>query len=61
MLVLTRRKDEVIMIGNDIRVIVAEIRGDKTRLAIDAPKGVQVHRQEVYERIQQKRNTSDEH
>lgn len=53
MLVLTRKKDEVITIGDDIRVMVVEIRGDKVRLGIDAPKYVAVHRQEVWVQIQE--------
>jgi carbon storage regulator len=51
MLVLTRAKDEVIMIGDDIQVIVVDVKGDKVRLGITAPKGVSVHRKEVYEAI----------
>jgi len=52
MLVLSRKKDEKIIIGDSITVMVIEIRGDKVRLGIDAPKEVSVHRQEVYEAIQ---------
>lgn len=52
MLVLSRKKDEKIIIGDQITVMVIEIRGDKVRLGIDAPKEVTVHRQEVYEAIQ---------
>jgi carbon storage regulator len=52
MLVLSRHKFETIVIGHDITITVAEIRGDKVRLAIDAPREVSVHRQEVYEAIQ---------
>lgn len=52
MLVLSRKKDEKIIIGDNITVMVIEIRGDKVRLGIDAPKEVSVHRQEVYEAIQ---------
>ena len=51
MLVLTRKKDEAIMINDTIRLVVVEIRGDKVRLGIDAPKDVSVHRQEVYDQI----------
>ncbi len=51
MLVLSRKKDESIMIG-DVIVMVVEIRGDKVRLAIDAPRNVPVHRREVYDAIQ---------
>ena len=51
MLVLSRKKNESIIINNDIIVTVVEIRGDKVRLGIVAPKEVPVHRQEVYEAI----------
>ncbi len=51
MLVLSRKKDEKIIIGERIVITVVEIRGDKVRLGIDAPKDVTVHRQEVYEAI----------
>ncbi len=52
MLVLSRKKDESIIINDHIRVTIVEIRGDKVRLGIDAPKDVSVHRREVYEAIQ---------
>jgi carbon storage regulator len=52
MLVLSRKKDESIIINDHIRVTIVEIRGDKVRLGIDAPKDVTVHRREVYEAIQ---------
>ena len=51
MLVLSRKKDEKIIIGDQISIMVIEIRGDKVRLGIDAPKEISVHRQEVYEAI----------
>ena len=53
MLVLTRHRDESIMIGDDIEVMVVEIRGDKVRLGITAPQQVSVHRKEIYERVKQ--------
>ena len=52
MLVLSRRKDETIVIGEDIRVTIVDIRGDSVRLGITAPKSVPVYRQEIYEAIQ---------
>jgi carbon storage regulator len=52
MLVLSRKKDESIIINDHIRVTVVEIRGDKVRLGIEAPKDITVHRREVYEAIQ---------
>ena len=51
MLVLSRKKNESIVIRDDIVVVVVDIRGDKVRLGIEAPKEVTVHRQEVYEAI----------
>jgi carbon storage regulator len=51
MLVLSRKKDEKIVIGDNITLMVIEIRGDKVRLGIEAPKDVTVHREEVYEAI----------
>lgn len=52
MLVLSRKRNEVIRINDDICVTVVEIRGDKVRLGIEAPSHVSVHRQEVYAAIQ---------
>ena len=52
MLVLSRHRDESIMIGDDVVVTIVDIRGDKVRLGIDAPQHIPVHRQEVYEAIQ---------
>jgi carbon storage regulator len=54
MLVLSRKKNESIVINNEITVVVVEIRGDKVRLGIEAPKEVPVHRREVFDAI--KRN-----
>ncbi|MEX0726611.1 MAG: carbon storage regulator CsrA [Planctomycetaceae bacterium] len=51
MLVLSRKKDEKIVIGDSITLMVIDIRHDKVRLGIEAPKNVTVHRQEVYEAI----------
>jgi len=51
MLVLSRKKNESIIINDDITIVVVEIRGDKVRLGIEAPKEVPVHRHEVYEAI----------
>jgi carbon storage regulator len=52
MLVLSRHRDESIIIGDDIKITVVDIRGDKVRLGINAPVEIPVHRQEVYEAIQ---------
>lgn len=51
MLVLSRQRDETIMIGDNIEVTVVDIRGDKVRLGITAPKEISVHRKEVYDAI----------
>jgi carbon storage regulator len=51
-LVLSRQRDESIMIGDNIVITVVDIRGDKVRLGIEAPTEIPVHRQEVYEAIQ---------
>ena len=55
MLVLTRKKNESIVINDVIKVTVVEIRGDKVRLGIEAPRDIDVHRQEVYDQIHSKR------
>lgn len=52
MLVLSRQRDETIMIGDDIEITIVDIRGDKVRLGITAPATIPVHRKEVYEAIQ---------
>ncbi|MBZ4683468.1 MAG: carbon storage regulator [Fusobacteriaceae bacterium] len=52
MLVLSRKKNESIIIGDDIEVIVVDIKGDQVKLGIKAPRSVSVHRAEVYEEIQ---------
>ena len=61
MLVLSRKKNESIVINDEITIVVVEIRGDKVRLGIEAPKEVPVHRREVYEAIKRNEaNQSDE-
>ena len=52
MLVLSRQRDESIVIGQNVVITVVDIRGDKVRLGIDAPSEVPVHRREVYDAIQ---------
>ena len=63
MLVLSRQRDEAIMIGDDIVITIVDIRGDKVRLGIAAPKAIPVHRQEVYEAIEREnqRATNPQH
>jgi len=52
MLVLSRRKDEIIMIGDDIKVTVVEVKGDQVRLGISAPRDISIYREEIYKAIQ---------
>lgn len=49
MLVLSRKRNESIIVGDDIKVMIVEIRGDKVRLGIDAPPNIKVHREEIYD------------
>ena len=53
MLILTRKSGEGIKIGDDIRVVILETKGNQVRIGIEAPKGTKVYRDEVYERIKQ--------
>ncbi len=59
MLVLSRKKNESIIIGDDITIVVVEIRGDKVRLGIEAPLSIPVNRQEIYEAIQRAEQEKD--
>lgn len=59
MLVLSRKKNESIVINNDITIVVVEIRGDKVRLGVEAPREVPVHRREVYDAIQRSQQADD--
>ncbi|MGM0607895.1 MAG: carbon storage regulator CsrA [Candidatus Muiribacteriota bacterium] len=52
MLVLTRKKNESIIIGDNVEVVIVDIKGDQIKIGINAPKNVSVHRKEVYEEIQ---------
>lgn len=58
MLVLSRHRDESIMIGDDVVITIVDIRGDKVRLGIEAPQDIPVHRQEVYDAIQRENRKS---
>ena len=59
MLVLSRQRDESIMIGDDVKITVVEIRGNKVKLGIEAPTSVKVHRKEIYQAIK-RQETADE-
>ncbi len=58
MLVLSRQRDESIMIGDDVEIIIVDVRGDKVRLGITAPKTIPVHRREIYDAIQREKEAS---
>jgi len=60
MLVLSRQKDESIMIGDNVEITIVDVRGDKVRLGITAPKEIPVHRREVYEAIQREKSANKE-
>jgi carbon storage regulator len=55
MLVLSRQKDESIVIGDDVEITIVDVRGDKVRLGITAPREIPVHRREVYDAIQREK------
>ena len=55
MLVLSRQKDESIMIGDDVEITIVDVRGDKVRLGINAPRNIAVHRKEIFLAIQKEK------
>ena len=61
MLVLSRKKNESIIINDNIIVTVIEIRGDRVRLGFDAPKDIPIHRREVYDAIRRREALDDSH
>lgn len=56
MLILTRRIGETLVIGKDVKVTVLAVKGNQVRIGVDAPKEVPVHREEIYQRIQQEQS-----
>lgn len=58
MLILTRRVGETLKIGDEVEVSVLGVRGNQVRIGVEAPKNVAVHREEIYKRIQDKKNAS---
>ena len=59
MLVLSRQRDESIMIGDDVEIIIVDVRGDKVRLGINAPRTTSVHRKEIYLAIQKEKEAEN--
>ncbi len=59
MLVLSRKKNESLVINDDVTIVVVEIRGDKVRLGIEAPTAIPVHRQEIYDKLRSNNNGGD--
>lgn len=60
MLILTRRVGETLVIGDDINITVLGIKGHQVRIGINAPKSISVHREEIWQRIQQEKNQKEE-
>ena len=58
MLILTRRVGETLIIGDDVSVTVLGVRGNQVRLGVDAPKDVAVHREEIYQKIQDEKDNA---
>jgi len=61
MLVLSRQKDESIMIGGEVEITIVDVRGGKVRLGITAPKSIPVHRREVFDAIQREKEKKEAH
>lgn len=59
MLILTRNAGQIIKIGDDIDITILSVKGGQVRIGIDAPKGTSVHRQEVYDRIEEEKKRAE--
>ncbi|MES3041344.1 MAG: carbon storage regulator CsrA [Pseudomonadota bacterium] len=59
MLILTRRVGETLMVGDEVTVTVLGVKGSQVRIGVNAPKDVAVHREEIYQRIQQEKNPAE--
>ena len=60
MLILTRRAGESVMIGDEVTVTILDIKGNQARIGITAPKDIAVHREEIYEKIQDEQESEDQ-
>ena len=60
MLILTRRVDETLMVGDEVTVTVLGVKGNQVRIGVNAPKEVAVHREEIYQRIQREKTDAPE-
>ena len=59
MLILSRKIDQSIMIGDNVKIMIIDIRGDKVRVGVEAPKDIPVHREEIYTTIQKEKGNED--